>query len=203
MKIAPIRSFDSLETTSEGSFLPLPRLPKRRVMNFPWFPLILNFVLLAAALLICNTLNAGRRAAVWNGAQILIGFCFLAMVLDFTLTFVFASATPPGSRALHRFIVAIGLWRTCNGLCNSLRRCCGDGGEIPAARAAPGTVGGYSDVGVHAVGVAVLRLALRGRRKSQGRFHHLPRWRNERHLRHRRVKLTGFWFKDESAGSKT
>ena len=93
MKIAPIRSFDSLETTTEGSFLPLPRLPKRRVMNLPWFPLILNFLLLAAALLICNTLNAGRRAPVWNGALIFIGFCLLAMVLDFTLTFVFASAT--------------------------------------------------------------------------------------------------------------
>ena len=32
-------------------------------MNFPWFPLILNFVLLAGVqCLICNTLNAGRRA---------------------------------------------------------------------------------------------------------------------------------------------
>jgi hypothetical protein len=62
-------------------------------MNFPWFPLILNFLLLAAALLICNTLNAGRRAPAWNGALIFFGFCVLAMVLDFTLTFVFASAT--------------------------------------------------------------------------------------------------------------
>jgi hypothetical protein len=62
-------------------------------MNFPWFPLILNFVLLAAAVLICNALNAGRRAPVWNGALLFIGFCVLAMVLDFTLTFVFASAT--------------------------------------------------------------------------------------------------------------
>src|SRR5882757_6555413 len=35
VKIAPIRSFDSLERTTEGSFLPLPRLPKRRVMNLP------------------------------------------------------------------------------------------------------------------------------------------------------------------------
>jgi len=62
VKIAPIRSFDSLETTTEGSFLPLPRLPKRRVMNFPWFPLILNFLLLAAALLICNTPDAAHRS---------------------------------------------------------------------------------------------------------------------------------------------
>ena len=62
-------------------------------MNFPWFPLILNFVLLAATVLICNTLNTGRREPVWNGALLFIGFCVLAMVLDFTLTFVFASAT--------------------------------------------------------------------------------------------------------------
>jgi hypothetical protein len=62
-------------------------------MNFPWFPLILNFVLLAAAILICNALNNTRREPVWNGALIFIGFCILAMVLDFALTFVFASAT--------------------------------------------------------------------------------------------------------------
>jgi ABC-type Fe3+-siderophore transport system permease subunit len=62
-------------------------------MNFPWFALILNSLLLATALLICNTLNAGRRTPVWNGALIFIGFCLLAMLLDFTLTFVFASAT--------------------------------------------------------------------------------------------------------------
>jgi hypothetical protein len=62
-------------------------------MNFPWFPLILNFVLLAATVLICNALNAGRREPVWNGALLFIGFCVLALVLDFTLTFVFASAT--------------------------------------------------------------------------------------------------------------
>jgi hypothetical protein len=62
-------------------------------MNFPWFPLILNFVLLAAAILICNALNNTRRELVWNGALIFVGFCILAMVLDFALTFVFASAT--------------------------------------------------------------------------------------------------------------
>jgi hypothetical protein len=62
-------------------------------MNFPWFPLILNFVLLAAAILICNALNNTRRELAWNGALIFIGFCILAMVLDFALTFVFASAT--------------------------------------------------------------------------------------------------------------
>ena len=62
-------------------------------MNFPWFPLILNFVLLAAAILVCNALNNTRRELAWNGALIFIGFCILAMVLDFALTFVFASAT--------------------------------------------------------------------------------------------------------------
>jgi len=74
-------------------FLPLPRLPSGRVMNFPWFPLILNFVLLGAVVFVCNTLNTGRRASMLNGALIFIGFCCLAMLLDFTLTFVFASAT--------------------------------------------------------------------------------------------------------------
>jgi hypothetical protein len=74
-------------------FLPLPRLPSGRVMNFPWFPLILNFVLLGAFVFVCNTLNTGRRAPLFNGALMFIGFCCLAMLLDFTLTFVFASAT--------------------------------------------------------------------------------------------------------------
>ncbi|AME24965.1 hypothetical protein [Burkholderia sp. PAMC 26561] len=62
-------------------------------MTFPWFPLILNFVLLAAAILICNALNNARRELVWNGALLFVGFSILAMVLDFVLTFVFASAT--------------------------------------------------------------------------------------------------------------
>jgi len=42
---------------------------------------------------VCNTLNTGRRTSTLNGALIFIGFCCLAMLLDFTLTFVFASAT--------------------------------------------------------------------------------------------------------------
>jgi hypothetical protein len=62
-------------------------------MNFPWFALILNFVLLAVFVFVCNTLNTGRRAPLLNGALIFVGFCCLAMLLDFTLTFVFASAT--------------------------------------------------------------------------------------------------------------
>jgi hypothetical protein len=62
-------------------------------MNFPWFPLILNFALLAAFVFVCNTLNTGRRTSTLNGALIFICFCALAMLLDFALTFVFASAT--------------------------------------------------------------------------------------------------------------
>ena len=62
-------------------------------MNFPWFPLTLNFVLLAVFVFVCNTLNTARRTSMLNGALIFIGFCCLAMLLDFTLTFVFASAT--------------------------------------------------------------------------------------------------------------
>ena len=62
-------------------------------MNFPWFPLIVNFLLLALFVFVCNTLNTGRRTSTLNGALIFIGFCRLAMLLDFTLTFVFASAT--------------------------------------------------------------------------------------------------------------
>lgn len=62
-------------------------------MTFPWFALILNFALLAAAVFICNTLNAGRRVPMWNGAAIFLGFCLLAMILDLALTYVFASAT--------------------------------------------------------------------------------------------------------------
>ena len=88
MKIAPIRYLVSLKRPSifQDNSVGL-------VMNFPWFPLILNFVLLAAAILICNALNNARREPVWNGALIFVGFCILAMVLDFVLTFVFASAT--------------------------------------------------------------------------------------------------------------
>jgi hypothetical protein len=62
-------------------------------MTFPWFPLFLNLLLLAAAIFICNAMNAGRSAPVWNGPLLFIGFCILAMVLDLALTIVFASAT--------------------------------------------------------------------------------------------------------------
>jgi len=88
VKIAPIRYLVSLKrpSISQDNYVGL-------VMNFPWFPLFLNFVLLAAAILICNVLNNARREPFWNGALIFVGFCLLAMTLDFVLTFVFASAT--------------------------------------------------------------------------------------------------------------
>jgi|HubBroStandDraft_5_1064220.scaffolds.fasta_scaffold56596_1 membrane protease YdiL (CAAX protease family) len=62
-------------------------------MTFPWFPLFLNILLLAATIFICNVKNAGQSAPVWNGPLLFIGFCILAMVLDLALTLVFASAT--------------------------------------------------------------------------------------------------------------
>jgi hypothetical protein len=62
-------------------------------MTFPWFPLFLNILLLAAAIFICNAMNAARPAPVWNGPLLFIGFCILAMVLDLALTMVFATAT--------------------------------------------------------------------------------------------------------------
>lgn len=62
-------------------------------MTFPWFPLFLNILLLAAAIFLCNVLNAGQSTPVWNGPLLYIGFCILAMVLDLALTMVFASAT--------------------------------------------------------------------------------------------------------------
>ena len=176
-------------------------------MNFPWFPLILNFLLLAAALLICNTLNAGRRAPVWNGALIFIGFCVLAMVLDFTLTFVFASATTAdreryidlsslsafGERAMAYVIPCV------VAAVMAVRF------RLRERRPEPSVVIQTSECTQSELryGGRRLRGRPRGRPKSQGRSRHLPRWRNERHLLHRRVKLTGFWFKDESAGSKT
>jgi hypothetical protein len=62
-------------------------------MTFPWFPLFLNILLLAAAIFICNAMNAARPAPVWNGPLLFIGFCILAMVLDLALMMVFATAT--------------------------------------------------------------------------------------------------------------
>jgi hypothetical protein len=85
VKIAPAVSLDDRRCLST--------LPSGRAMTFPWFPLFLNFLLLAAAIFICNTMNTGRATPVWNGPLLFIGFCILAMTLDVVLTMVLASAT--------------------------------------------------------------------------------------------------------------
>ncbi|VXB87614.1 conserved membrane hypothetical protein [Burkholderia sp. 8Y] len=62
-------------------------------MDFPWIPLFFNLLLMGVVLFACRTANAAIGEAVWNGALIYFVFCLLAMVLDFTLTMVFASAS--------------------------------------------------------------------------------------------------------------
>jgi hypothetical protein len=61
-------------------------------MDFPWLPLVCNLALLGVALLICRTVNASRGTLTYNGALIFLVLCFAAMLLDFSLTMVFASA---------------------------------------------------------------------------------------------------------------
>ncbi|MCG7401507.1 MULTISPECIES: hypothetical protein [Caballeronia] len=61
-------------------------------MHFPWLPLIFILSLLGVTLFVCRTLNASERALKWNGALIFLCLCGAAMVLDFTLTMIFASA---------------------------------------------------------------------------------------------------------------
>jgi hypothetical protein len=78
-------------------------------MNFPWFQLLLNFMLLGAAVFICNTINASVREARWNGALIFVGFCLLAMVLDFVLMRVFASATS-AERTSYVSLASMSAW---------------------------------------------------------------------------------------------
>jgi hypothetical protein len=78
-------------------------------MTFPWFPLFLNILLLAAAIFLCNVLNAGRSTPVWNGPLLYIGFCILAMVLDLALTMVFASATTT-DRERYIDLSSLGAW---------------------------------------------------------------------------------------------
>ncbi|WP_250512860.1 hypothetical protein [Caballeronia sp. INDeC2] len=62
-------------------------------MDFPWLPLAFILTLLGLALFICRTLNASLGALKWNGALLFLALCVLAMLLDFTLTMVFASAS--------------------------------------------------------------------------------------------------------------
>ncbi len=62
-------------------------------MAFPWISLLFNLALLGVMMFICHTLNASRGKLIWNGALLFFVFCFVAMLLDFTLTMVFASAS--------------------------------------------------------------------------------------------------------------
>ena len=61
-------------------------------MDFPWLPLAFNLALLGVALFICHTLNASRASLTWNGALLFLVLCTAAMLLDFALTIIFASA---------------------------------------------------------------------------------------------------------------
>jgi bacteriorhodopsin len=62
-------------------------------MDFPWIAILFNFALLGVLLFICRTINAAQGKPIWNGALLFFTFCFVAMLLDFTLTMVFASAS--------------------------------------------------------------------------------------------------------------
>ncbi|SAK53564.1 hypothetical protein AWB83_01408 [Caballeronia ptereochthonis] len=62
-------------------------------MDFPWIPLAFSLTLLGLMLFICRTINASQGMLRWNGALLFFVLCLLAMLLDFTLTMVFASAS--------------------------------------------------------------------------------------------------------------
>jgi hypothetical protein len=62
-------------------------------MDFPWIPFLFNITVLGVMLFICGTINASQGKLIWNGALLFFVFCSVAMVLDFTLTMVFASAS--------------------------------------------------------------------------------------------------------------
>jgi threonine/homoserine/homoserine lactone efflux protein len=66
-------------------------------------------MLLGAAVFICNTINASLRVARWKGALIFVGFCLLAMALDFVLIHVFASATS-AERTSYVNLASISAW---------------------------------------------------------------------------------------------
>lgn len=62
-------------------------------MDFPWLPLAFSLTLLGLTLFISRALNASLGTLKWNGALIFLALCFTAMLLDFVLTMVFASAS--------------------------------------------------------------------------------------------------------------
>ncbi|SAK59161.1 hypothetical protein AWB76_02695 [Caballeronia temeraria] len=61
-------------------------------MDFPWLPLAFILTLLGVMLFVCHALNARDGSLKWNGALIFLALCLSAMLLDFTLTMIFASA---------------------------------------------------------------------------------------------------------------
>jgi hypothetical protein len=62
-------------------------------MDFPLLPLLFNLALLGVSLFIGRVINASRGRMAWNGALLFFVCCFVAMLLDFILTMVFASAS--------------------------------------------------------------------------------------------------------------
>jgi hypothetical protein len=90
-------SGSALETRQEitscaAGIVPVTRKRGTRDMDFPWLPLTFSLTLLGLALFICRAVNASLGALKWNGALLFLALCVLAMLLDFTLTMVFASA---------------------------------------------------------------------------------------------------------------
>lgn len=62
-------------------------------MDFPWLPLAFSLTVLSLTLFVCRIINASQGLPRWNGALFFFTLCLLAMLLDFTLTMVFASAS--------------------------------------------------------------------------------------------------------------
>lgn len=61
-------------------------------MDFSWLPLVFGLCLLAFVMFVCRTVNAACGVPRWNGALFFFALCCLAMLLDFALTMIFASA---------------------------------------------------------------------------------------------------------------
>jgi hypothetical protein len=85
------------------------RLRGSRHMEFPWLPLAFGLSLLALTLFVCRTINARRGVLRWNGARFFFMLCLLAMLLDFLLTMIFASANFPERTGYERF-ASRGAW---------------------------------------------------------------------------------------------
>jgi hypothetical protein len=64
-----------------------------RDMNFPWLPLAFGLCLLMLMMVVCRLVNARGGIPRWNGALLFLALCCLALLLDFALTMIFASAS--------------------------------------------------------------------------------------------------------------